>query len=1028
MRISTMFNGASISLTPGVAALLLMLCLLAALENAAYGQEGDDESHQEWVHSMGQPLKVLPYGGLSAGTFGSDKDFAGYGSFGIYKDIVNPALSAVGFSLEGYVGGRTQELDGGFRALIGSRVLRIGGGIDYNLREKNWNAIFYFSHPLRRGGLFGRGSEFRVDWIPSRGNALNFGFTMPLFQPHVGTTRPPKDHVNLKRHKLSDAPHEATDPSLNEALANIRRTAQSINRLTTPFLDQRAFTSSGAIDAFERRINALKSPLSDGRTLEDLIRDYHQELEQAFSIAAANEPTSSGMSTAHGREIASEAKHILLDSVILPYNRLLGQKKKKDTTLAFSPAAQAAFDSWAEVNIPAKQVGSATHVFRELLGVVEEARRFSRKDWGNAHEVWIPLQLALLPEEHDTQEEIDVLIERAAEERFHDGNQIYYVVNEQFQKEVNRTVHMAEDYHILWIHDVRAVNFAGEPDSVTYLQIVNGYLDAMTQRVKAYDETGKLPLYMIFQDQFFYELNKSRRVHNLLENPLGYEIPSFPEGFEHMGEVLSKAQFELRSEVAVSRRLQEKKQRYGEDWLRNRIKVHVSITNPADVSFFSWSGLPIVGTSDTVIRDHRKICFYDITEEDPYKGMALYSGMGLGEHYVGATWEDRGILVKGPATLALKDRARELLLNQGWRKDQIPLPLRVKAKPENYEEMVRVGSAKVEPRPARGIDLHNRNAFGPKSLSVAKAALYNLIPRGSTVVVPDHLWTGRLWGSLLLGASLRGVRVFVISPSVESHPAGRNPIIQARIYDLMARLITAQNVLREEIESAGGMLRTGIYDIDLDVKDIPGRVKMALDTINKNPFLQDLFNADPATFAITQRIDEVLEEFNWKQLVPQREYRKPKIHLKLNFLASKEAWAVLEHPELAEYLADYAREWAQQVADPFVYTDIAELPKNVAEKVEKLRLAHEKALTPEQRKKTVSYLTVGSQNQDERAFFLDGEVGFLVSGGASGHALADVLLLMGNSHWVDSLEKLEAFIPEQSNVWRWLGWFGRWAI
>jgi hypothetical protein len=46
--------------------------------------------------------------------------------------------------------------------LIGSRVLRIGGGIDYNLREKHWNAIFYFSHPLRRGGLFGRGSEFPI--------------------------------------------------------------------------------------------------------------------------------------------------------------------------------------------------------------------------------------------------------------------------------------------------------------------------------------------------------------------------------------------------------------------------------------------------------------------------------------------------------------------------------------------------------------------------------------------------------------------------------------------------------------------------------------------------------------------------------------------------------------------------------------------------------------------------------------------------------------------------------------------------
>ncbi len=157
--------------------------------------EDEEKNQSQLIYSMGQPLKILPYGGVSLGTFGSDNDFAGYGSFGLYKDLVNPALNAVGFSLEGYVGGRTEEVDGGFRALIGSRILRIGGGVDYNFREKSWNGILYFSHPLRRGGLFGKGSEFRVDWLPGRGHSFNFGFTMPLFQPHIGKTRPPKDHA-----------------------------------------------------------------------------------------------------------------------------------------------------------------------------------------------------------------------------------------------------------------------------------------------------------------------------------------------------------------------------------------------------------------------------------------------------------------------------------------------------------------------------------------------------------------------------------------------------------------------------------------------------------------------------------------------------------------------------------------------------------------------------------------------------------------------------------------------------------------
>ena len=312
---------------------LLAFGVSVAPANGVIGQtvseRGEKNKNDGLIHSMGQPPKILPYGGVSLGTFGSDNDFAGYGSFGVYKDIINPALSAVGFSIEGYVGGRTEELDGGFRALIGSRVLRIGGGIDYNLREKNWNAIFYFSHPLRRGGLFGRGSELRIDWIPSRGNSFNFGFTVPLFQPYVGKTRPRKDHASLKRGKLPSVRLPDAEPTLSDAMGNIRSTAFAINRLTTPFLDQKAFTSKGAQEAYERRIKALGALLSEGRTVEKLVRDYHDHVEHAFSLAASGRALGEEVSTALGCEVASEAKRILLDDVIFPYNRLLGQRKKR---------------------------------------------------------------------------------------------------------------------------------------------------------------------------------------------------------------------------------------------------------------------------------------------------------------------------------------------------------------------------------------------------------------------------------------------------------------------------------------------------------------------------------------------------------------------------------------------------------------------------------------------------------------------------------------------------------------------------
>ncbi|UCE02635.1 MAG: hypothetical protein JSW67_00010 [Candidatus Latescibacterota bacterium] len=100
--------------------------------------------------------------------------------------------------------------------------------------------------------------------------------------------------------------------------------------------------------------------------------------------------------------------------------------------------------------------------------------------------------------------------------------------------------------------------------------------------------------------------------------------------------------------------------------------MHANITNPADPSFFSRQIIPLVGIPDNLLRDHRKIAFYDITEEDPYKGMAIYTGMGLGEHYAGGTWEDRALMVTGPAALSLKRAARELLQNQGFAQEEIP--------------------------------------------------------------------------------------------------------------------------------------------------------------------------------------------------------------------------------------------------------------------------------------------------------------------------------------------------------------------
>ena len=50
------------------------------------------------------------------------------------------------------------------------------------------------------------------------------------------------------------------------------------------------------------------------------------------------------------------------------------------------------------------------------------------------------------------------------------------------------------------------------------------------------------------------------------------------------------------------------------------MKVHVNVTNPPDPSFWTEETFPFfMGLPDVIMRDHRKISFYDVTEEDPYK-------------------------------------------------------------------------------------------------------------------------------------------------------------------------------------------------------------------------------------------------------------------------------------------------------------------------------------------------------------------------------------------------------------------------
>ncbi|MCK5446634.1 MAG: hypothetical protein KAJ43_00770, partial [Gemmatimonadetes bacterium] len=547
---------------------------------------------------------------------------------------------------------------------------------------------------------------------------------------------------------------------------------------------------------------------------------------------------------------------------------------------------------------------------------------------------------------------------------------------------------------MLWIHDIRGITGTGEPDRVSLFH-VNLYVQTLAKRVREYDQTGKLPTYMIFMDQHYYEINKARRWMNYLEDPMHYEF-DFPEGYEWMADTLAANQAALRDAVAESNLLQAEASQYGQDWLRKRIKVHVSITNPADPTYWASEPFPVLSWPDNVMRDHRKISFYDITEDDPYRGMVMYSGMGIGQHYMGPTWEDRAIMLRGPAALDMKNAARELLLNQGFAPDQIPAPLQARPLAEDYWERVEVMMADFEGG-ARALELHNETGYLPKPINVARAVLFTLSPPGTVMILPDSLWHAPLWASMLVGTCLRGGRVLIIHPSQRNAP-GQAFMTLSRANELFERLIIIQHEMADEIAAVNGQLRTGLYDTDIDVANVPARLEEAAQGLEV-PWLRETLELPDDWEGQFLNATEMFPDFDLEYVIEDAEPRRPKLHMKTNmFVSASVLQALIATPEWPAFVREYMEQRVLDVQSERSmdeYRDVRELGRTLREDFFSLLQSLEHEATDEQLATMVFYHLVGSSNMDYRSMLMDGEVGLLISGKGAIHGFLDALMLAG---------------------------------
>jgi hypothetical protein len=551
---------------------------------------------------------------------------------------------------------------------------------------------------------------------------------------------------------------------------------------------------------------------------------------------------------------------------------------------------------------------------------------------------------------------------------------------------------------------------------MSFRHVLRSYYTAMTARVRAYDKTGRFPTYFILLDQFFYEARKTRLWMSLLEDPMNHRVKLGPE-YAAWEDSLAAAQQELRDAVEASALLTAQRRQYGEQWLRKLVKVHVNITNTADPTFWSWhlaTGFPV---PDTWMRDHRKVAFYDITEDDPNRGEAILTGAGVGEHYANLSWEDRSLLVRGPAALAIKGAARQLLETHGITGDRIPAVLQPRELADGYATQIEQ-AGRDGARRLRAAILQNGTGYSDKQINVAKAILYTMMPPGSVIKIPDSLWNGTFWGSALIGCALRGGRVLVITPALVNAPARSfGSIIRSR--ELLWRLLTTAKVFNDELTRRGGMLKVGLFNSDLPVTNIPAKVLGVRRTLQQHAWLHDLFDFPPSVYT---GLEELAAQYAAVPFpVPDStdfEYRRfPQLHMKANFIASREAWRVMAREEWVDFTRQYVpRRMTQVSSRGEAVQSFGAHPEPLIDVGEEVVRRWYAELPIAQRERVVFFTMLGSANQNDRSFTSDGEIVITLSNWPAVIPYLDLLSIIGQSKWVETTDELDALLPRRSVV------------
>lgn len=902
-------------------------------------------------------------------------------------------------TLEGAAGVAGDRLDAVAGAWLG--VPWLAGGVEYSFSDHGFTFQMSLRFPFQRGGLLRRGDLLRVDYLPPDEQLLaGLSFPSP-FNRYRMTRRAAKEARLPAVGFPGAAPGGAPElsPAIEGSLARIEGAVLWMDRLMTPRL-----RPGGDFEGSAEGLRAhIRQP---GHSFADEEAAYHRELAAAFTVALAGDTT-------RGRAYARRAEACILSRVVVPYDRRFGREKEPSHAGGFCAGALTEFEGFLDGAAAGDTVAAAARpacreIFRRVLRSVERASRQAVARWRESflhwddrgRLAWLPLNYGLQADQYDSQAEWDSLLGALTEQPFTHANTIRYLMMERFHVELKQLIRETERYQVTIVHDFRGQDATGATDIYGWDIVADGYLAAFVRAVRDLDagRRAQLPQFFLFLDQHYYEANRERGIVSYLEDL--FEPPALRFEDPQIAYQVAAWHDSLRLTIAASPTFS------GLDRarLRQLFKVHVNITYPFDAAF----------NLDMTQRDHRKVAFRDVTEDDPAAGAAVFTGQGVGAHYNGTGWEDRSLLVRGSVLVQLKTEVRRLFLAQGFRPDEVPECLRERPYADDY------GARCARLRQA-GWDtplelVTNETGYGYKQASVGKAAVYNLAPRGSTVLSFDSLWISDFWAGMFAGAALRGARMFPLGPTPRNAPSnGAPPLYYLReTLDLMFR---AQQYFAGDIAAADGALRVGLYAHDAPTTDLRRRIEAFLKSRATQPVLREYF---PFVPGVDTLLAEVVEQFSEAPGTALSLRPRPFLHLKYQLFASREGFAITRRPEWVNVLRRHVQIRQEELAGrrtEGLTPAILDTPDPAAPAAPTLIPAFEAELAAADSTapgRVIYSCSVGSHNQNPRSLLLDGEVLVNISGYHSLVTTADFIFILGIASWPSTRDEFDRLYPPQS--------------